>query len=58
MSETYQDLPETVFPDEVDTSIRMSDLASGDLSAVNQYYTLYNAGDLSGAAAVLAANPQ
>ena len=57
MSTTYTDLTETKFPNAVDDLSRMSDLASSDLTLVNQYYTYYNAGNLTAAAQLLADNP-
>ena len=57
MSTTYTDLTETKFPNAVDDLSRMSDLASSDLVLVNQYYTYYNAGNLTAAAQLLADNP-
>ena len=57
MSKTYTDLTETVFPEAVDTIVRMSDVASSDITAVNQYYARYNAGDMTGAAQILLSNP-
>lgn len=57
MSTTYTDLTETKFPNAVDDLSRMSDLTSSDLTLVNQYYTYYNAGNLTAAAQLLADNP-
>lgn len=57
MSITYPALTETSFPDAVDSISRMSDLSQSDLSLVSQYYEKYNAGDWSGATAILDANP-
>lgn len=57
MSTTYTDLPETAFPDAVDELSRMSDLVASDMTLVNQYYSYYNAGNLTAAAQLLADNP-
>lgn len=57
MSKTYTDLPETQFPDAIDELSRMSDLTSGDIPLVNEYYAYYNAGNMTAAAQLLANNP-
>lgn len=57
MSNTYKDLTETQFPDQIDELTRMSDLSSSDIPAVNEYYSYYNAGNLTAAAELLANNP-
>lgn len=57
MSLTYPERTETNFPEEVDNLTRMSDLSFEDLPLVQQYYSYYNSGNLSGANALLEANP-
>lgn len=57
LSLTYPERTETNFPEAVDNLTRMSDLSFEDLPLVQQYYDYYNSGNLSGANALLEANP-
>lgn len=56
MSTTYPALTETNFPDSIDTMSRMSDLNASDVAAVAQYYSYYNAGNMTAAAQVITDN--
>ena len=56
MSITYADL-ENNFPDSIDTFDKFLDPTLEMLSVINQYYTLFDAGDLAGATALLETNP-
>lgn len=57
ISTKYPTLELTKFPNEIDTQYIMVDPSASDLAAIQQYNTLYDAGDLVGANAVLTANP-
>ena len=57
ITEQYEDLPLTNFPVSEDTYDRMSDVTVTLLPLVVQYNELYNSGDLTGAKALLEANP-
>lgn len=56
MSITYPDL-ENKFPDEIDNFDRFLDPTLEFLDVINQYYALYDAGDIAGATAILNSNP-
>ena len=57
MSVTYPERTETNFPEAVDNVTRMSDLSFEDIPLVQQYYSYYNAGNITAANAILEANP-
>jgi hypothetical protein len=57
MNQIYNDL-ENKFPVEVDDFPRFSDPDLTAIGYINQYYTLYNAGDVAGATAILDSYPQ
>lgn len=54
----YDDCPLSNFPAAEDNWARMSDLTPSLLAVASQYNTLWDAGDLDGASALLAANPE
>jgi len=56
LSLKYPDL-ENNFPDSIDNFDKFLDPTISVLGAIDQYYTLFDAGDLAGATAVLEANP-
>ena len=56
MSILYPDL-ENNFPDSVDNFDKFLDPTIATLTAINQYYVLFDSGDLAGATAILNANP-
>lgn len=57
MSETYQDLPNSNFPEKVDDLSRMSDLTYEDLALAEQYDKFYKARNLTEANDMLENNP-
>lgn len=57
MSSLYPDLTHTNFPESVDHHEDMVDVSLSLKSLVDQYYTLYNAGDFAGIVTLLANNP-
>jgi ABC-type antimicrobial peptide transport system permease subunit len=58
LSQTYPNLSETLFPEQVDPMSRMSDLEITDLALVAEYYRLYNSGNLTAAKQLILSNPQ
>ena len=58
MSITYTDLTETLFPDALDAMTRISDLEVGEIVLANEYYRLYNNGNITAAKQLLQSNPQ
>lgn len=56
MSVTYPDL-ENNFPDSIDNFDKFLDPTLEMLTVINQYYTLFDAGDLAGATALIESNP-
>lgn len=56
MSITYPQYPLSNFPDSLDSVTRMSDVSATDLSAIQQYYTLFNSGQFTEANQVLIDN--
>ncbi len=57
MSDLYTDLENTRFPSQVDNFDKMVDVSLSMLSAVNQYYSKYESGDMAGANEILEGNP-
>lgn len=56
LSVLYPDL-ENNFPDSIDNFDKFLDPTLSTLTAINQYYALFDIGDLAGATAILDANP-
>lgn len=57
MSNLYPDLNNTNFPEEVDSYDLFLDPTLDTLSLINQYYNLFDMGDLDGCATLLSNNP-
>lgn len=53
MSTTYPSLTETVFPDGIDTMVRMRDVSDGDLSKISTYQNYIANGNLEAAAVMV-----
>ena len=58
MSQTLPYEYQSDFPDMIDTFGRMSDIEAGDLALLQEYYRLFNAGNLTAAKQLLINNPQ
>ena len=58
MSVNYPDLPNTVFPNSIDTYITYLDITNETKAYVDQYYSYINSGDFNSANNVLTNHPE
>ncbi len=56
MSITYENLSQTVFPDEIDSKFIMQDISYENIQRIKEYESMINNGDISGAENFLANN--